>query len=295
MNRHLVYISSASHSVLDPIAHFESIRLGFKAWNFSSFIIKASILVIMSVNAERRLTVKIPHKDMENLSKNQFQLQVAKSVITRGECEMILPRNNENLRARNLTNILVTYNLVWKSSVLAPYIDVFWRPVYGFNWTSDVPADGISVSCHGDWMQCNFGQALDIDSNGFFVPSTVKADTESMMIGKNGYKAQSSDGIRIVIGVQKGKGTFEPIFVDPVSINKNMSATFQPQEKLEWWYDSGAKQATMYTNHTTPFETGDFSSEDAQTHTYTKMSSYDVQSGKWTTTATKCKSMLGSH
>lgn len=189
-----------------------------------------------------------------------------------------------------LTIILqVIFNLVWQSTILAPNTTISWKPVYGFNWTSDVPADGISVSCGGDWVQCNLGQAVDIDSNGFFVPSTVKPDPAYMMIGKNGYKAQSPDGLRIVIGVQNRAGNFEPVFVDPVSINLNMSATFQPQEELQWWYDSGSKQATMFTDHQTPYETASFSKPDVQTNTFFKTSTYNVQDGAWVTTASKCE------
>jgi len=135
-------------------------------------------------------------------------------------------------------------------------------------------------------MQCNIGQALDIDDNGYFMPSSATPDKTSMMIGTNNYKAQNSEGIRIVIGVMGHASRFEPVFVDPVSLGYKMSATFQPQEKLQWWYDSGSKQATMFTDHKTPYEQGDFSAPDPVTGTFTKQSTYSYADGAWTTTST---------
>ena len=108
-----------------------------------------------------------------------------------------------------------------------------------------------------------------------------------MMVGLNSYKSDDPNGIRIVIGVQNAAGMFDPIFVDPTRIPLNASATFQPQEQIQWWYEAGAKQGTVYTSHETKMESADFSAPDPATNSWKKISSLDYENGVWTTKASK--------
>ncbi|KAJ5116588.1 hypothetical protein N7456_000936 [Penicillium angulare] len=215
---------------------------------------------------ERQLTVAIDQLNMPLLSSNQYQLHVAKSVIANGK---------------------LVFNTVWRSKTLSPFVDIKWKPVYGFNWTSDVPASGISITAQGNWMQCNVGQAVDIASSGFFTTSASQPDPNSMMIGVNNYAAENPEGIRIIIGVQNASGSFDPIFVDPSSIPLNATATFQPQEQIQWWYEAGSKQGTVFTKHATKIETADYSGPDPATQSWKKKSIFDYKKGTWTTTVRK--------
>ncbi|KAJ6023931.1 hypothetical protein N7540_004728 [Penicillium herquei] len=215
---------------------------------------------------ERQLRVAIDQVNMPLLSKSQYQLHVAKSVLANGK---------------------LVFNTVWRSKTLSPFVDIKWKPVYAFNWTEDVPSHGISITAQGDWMQCNVGQAVDIAPSGFFTTSSTPADPSSMMIGVNNYRSQNKEGIRIIIGVQNAAGTFDPVFVDPDSIPLNATATFQPQEQIQWWYESGSKQGTVFTKHATKIESANYSAPDPATKSWKKQSTFDYNEGTWTTTVCK--------
>lgn len=140
-------------------------------------------------------------------------------------------------------------------------------------------------------MQCNIGQALDIDQYGFFTTSASQPDGSSMKIGKNNYVSQGDGGvIHIIVGIQDPTTlNFDPIFVDPDGIYPMFSGTWQPQEKLQWWYDNGNQTSTMVDYHESAVEVGDFSAPDAQTGTFKKQSSYNSLQGVWSTSAISCK------
>lgn len=213
----------------------------------------------------RRLVVNNEDDDLKTLADGGFNLQVAKSVIKNGE---------------------LMYNVIWQSKVLAPTISIRWQPIYGLNWTTDLPAEGLSVSLGGRWMQCNLGQALDLDKYGRWQHSTQKQVPNFMAIGINGYRPDTAtNGIHIVVGVQGAHGQFDPIFVDPVELGPNMGASYQPQEKVKWWYEAGMKTSTMISSAHSGAEEGDFSAPDPTSKTYTKTSSYNYAQGTWTTTA----------
>ena len=165
---------------------------------------------------------------------------------------------------------------------------VSWTPVYAFNWTTDIPADGMTITASGNWMPCSIGHAVDIDPSGRLIASAAWSDPSSMTIGVNNYDSPSANGIRIVIAAQNEKGGFDIIFVDPCTIRLNGSARFQPLEQVQWWYEAGAKQGTMLTSNSstkqaTKVETADFSFRDLETYTYTKKTSFDYQTNTWTT------------
>ena len=83
----------------------------------------------------RSLTVKQIEQDLKALADNKYNLQVAKSVIKNGQRGCFPPvitvkkGNKLNLKA-------VSFNMVWQSRVLAPSVNIKWKPVYGLNWSA---------------------------------------------------------------------------------------------------------------------------------------------------------------
>lgn len=181
---------------------------------------------------------------------------------------------------------LVAFNVVWQSKALQPFVDVKWVPEYGFNWTADAPGDGVSVTIRGRWQECKTGQIYDLNQYGVFTKSSSAPVPGYLAIGNNDfYTDDSPNGIHIVIGIKNKAGSFDPIFVDSKFIAKGMNGKFQPQEKLQWWYDAGAKSATMFQVIQSKYETGDFSEPDQNTQTYKKKSQYNYTAGTWNTEA----------
>jgi hypothetical protein len=180
---------------------------------------------------------------------------------------------------------VLSFNVVWQSQAPSPKVDIFWKPEYGISWTAKIFADGVTVALGGAWQPAKLGQIFDIDKNGEFQASTKPPVQDYIAIGTNYYKnTQTPLGIRVVVGVKDGDD-YKPIFVDPTAIGINMSATFQPQEKVLWWYAAGSKSSTMFTTHSGPSSEGDFSSPDNVTRNFRKTSAYDWDNGVWNTSA----------
>ncbi|KAF6230586.1 hypothetical protein HO173_011123 [Letharia columbiana] len=145
----------------------------------------------------RSLTIKNAGPNISAFFNSKYNLQVAKSLIT----------NNQ-----------LTYNMVWQSHVLALNMNVEWKPVYGLDWTTEVPV-------------------LDLDAMGMWEQSTAIPKLRYLKVGKN--KAQTDTGtnsVQFMVGVQEARYGFSPIFVDPAETGKGMTALYQPQEKVQWWY-----------------------------------------------------------
>jgi len=214
----------------------------------------------------RQLTIASDGPTLAKLGASQYQLHVAKSVIG--------------------SNGQPTFNVVWQSKALQPYVDIKWEPEYGMNWTADSPQDGISVTIRGIWQPCKTGQIFDLNAQGVWTKSASPPVPSFMAIGNNDfYTEDAQNGIHVVIGIKNKSGSFDPIFMNPVAMGKGMNATFQPQEQMQWWYAAGAKSATMFSNVQSKYETGDFSSKDPVTSTYKKHTQYSFESGTWATHA----------
>ncbi|KAF1344454.1 hypothetical protein BDV97DRAFT_272320, partial [Delphinella strobiligena] len=163
------------------------------------------------------------------LSSNQHQLQVAKSVVG--------PDGK------------LSYNVVWQSKALQPFVDIKWEPDYGLNWTADGLGDGVSITLRSIWQACKPGEIYDIDTTGVFVKSAATPVPKYLAIGKNQYHTDDSpEGIHVVVGIRNKAGSFNPIYVSPVAMGKGMNGSFQPQESLQWWYSSSSKSATIFSS-----------------------------------------------
>jgi len=138
----------------------------------------------------------------------------------------------------------------------------------------------------GFWKQCDPGQVIDLDETGQWIQSTSQPVVDFLAIGNNNFKSgTATNGIHIIVGVQNMPGNFDPIFVDPSELGPNMSASYQPQEQLQWWYEEGVKTSTMISKNVGRKEIGDFSAPDPHSGVFSKTSSFAFNSGKWSTTS----------
>ena len=138
------------------------------------------------------------------------------------------------------------------------------------------------------WRQCDPVQVLDLDEKGSWKQSTEKPSPGSLKVGKNSYNTGTgNNGVHFIIGVQQAgavPNTFGAVFVDLAETGHGMSAEYQPQEQLTWWYTTGIKTSTMISSITGPRGQGDFSAPDPDSGKYSKNSSYSFTKGEWTTT-----------
>ncbi|MCJ1373121.1 hypothetical protein MMC20_004348 [Loxospora ochrophaea] len=213
----------------------------------------------------RSLTIDNKDPDLVALGQNHFVPQVAKSVFSNGQ---------------------LTYNMVWNSLVLAPIMNVKWKPIYGLNWTADVPTPGLAITLGGRWKQCDQGQVLDLNELGIWAQSTITPSPGYLKVGVNKYQTQTgSNGVHFIVGVQEAPGKFSSIFIDQNETGHGMTATYQPQEQVQRWFEAGVKSSTMISEINSIKETGDFFAKDSISGTFSKTSSYNFKNSVWTTTA----------
>lgn len=199
----------------------------------------------------------------KKLSENHWNFQIAKSVST--------------------GTTLQKPNVVWQSKAVAPRTIIQWKDQYALNWTSSLPDPGVSVTISGEWQACNLGEVFDIDSTGFWSASTAPKEDNFMKVGKVNYQYPGADGLHIVVGIQNSDGSFDPIFVDPISLILNSTASYQPQETIRWWYQSDMRTATMISNAHTSLGTVDFSNPAPATSRFFYSTTFNYQSGQWIT------------
>lgn len=208
----------------------------------------------------------------KELSQNHWNFQIAKSVATGSGGK--------------------AFNIVWQSKNVAPSTTISWKSVYGLNWTAEIPAEGLSVTLSGDWQACSLGDIYDLDSNGFWTTSTAKADSNYMNVGKVNYAYPNVDGIHIVVGIQNDAGSFDLIYVDPTALAVGDSAKYQPQESVEWWYQTNMRNATMIESASTAIGGVDFSKPAPDTGNYYYSTTYNYKSGNWITSQDTPESKL---
>lgn len=197
--------------------------------------------------------------DAVNIRNNGWNLQLAKAVKS--------------------GSAAATYNMIWKSRALAPDTSISWKVQYGLNWTAQVPNDGVSISIGGEWQACNKGQSFDVDSLGYWTPSTnpVPADRAGWLnVGNIEYSYPGVLGIHIVVGVLNAvSGDFEPIFVDKATLPPGSSGWYQPQETVSWWLESGDHTGEIFSGTKSNSTTYDFSNpSDPVTKSYVWSTSY---------------------
>jgi hypothetical protein len=64
------------------------------------------------------------------------------------------------------------------------------------------------------------------------------------------------------------------MYLDQTPLDINLGATYEPIEKLQWWYQQGSRTATMIEKHTTKVDNQDFSAPNPATNEYYLATSY---------------------
>ncbi|EFY88804.1 hypothetical protein MAC_05239 [Metarhizium acridum CQMa 102] len=125
------------------------------------------------------LTVQEGASDLAFLSKNHYNLQVAKAVSAPGGKPM--------------------FNVVYKSTSLAPNMEVSWTPEYGLNWTTQMADPGAKVIYTGNWQACKLGESYNLTNVGEWVINNKdpNKDANSVNVGSNGYP----QAVNIVVGI----------------------------------------------------------------------------------------------
>ncbi|KAG8412774.1 hypothetical protein J3458_013213 [Metarhizium acridum] len=125
------------------------------------------------------LTVQEGANDLAFLSKNHYNLQVAKAVSAPGGKPV--------------------FNVVYKSTSLAPNMEVSWTPEYGLNWTTQMADPGAKVIYTGNWQACKLGESYNLTSVGEWVINNndPNKDANSVNVGSNGYP----QAVNIVVGI----------------------------------------------------------------------------------------------
>ena len=95
------------------------------------------------------INVQEEASSVETLSKENYNLQVAKSVTG--------------------SNGSPSFNVVFSSQFLAPSMSVSWTVQYGLNWTSNIPAPAAQVTYGGAWQAYSIGQSYNLDHAGEWV------------------------------------------------------------------------------------------------------------------------------
>jgi hypothetical protein len=147
----------------------------------------------------------------------------------------------------------------------------------------EIPEPGVTVTLGGNWKQCDSGQVLDLDPTGQWSQSTATPIKDYLCIGTNNYKVPDQNGIHIIVGVQSAPGKFDTIYVNKTQLGVGMHAQYQPQEHVQWWYQSGMRSSTMIEESDTKKELGDYSAADPHSGTFSKSSSFSYDTERWST------------
>ncbi|MCJ1407579.1 hypothetical protein MMC19_001650 [Ptychographa xylographoides] len=212
--------------------------------------------------SERNLIVWQSKPDQDRLRKSGYNFQIAKSVSTAPGGPL-------------------SYNVVWKSRGIAQKSSISWRAVYALNWTPYIPAAGANVNVGGHWQQCNKGDVFDLDNNGFWRRSGEAQAPEFLKVGKVHYSYPDTPGIHIVVGVLSASGDYDSIYVDPTALSLGSTAIYQPQEKVQFWYEVGSKASTMISSAKAQVGEIDFSDDKPLTGRYTWYTTFLDTKGEW--------------
>ncbi|KAI1427201.1 hypothetical protein F5Y12DRAFT_205091 [Xylaria sp. FL1777] len=183
----------------------------------------------------------------------------------------------------------VSWNVVWQSSLRCLVTEISWKPVYALSWCMNIPGDGFAVTARGPWQPCELGESYDITSLGFFIPSedTTHSKPDFLNIGRNGFNSQGQGQIHIIVATQSQNGGWSPIWVDEVGLGKEMSAWYQPQEKLQWWYETGVRSSTMISGARSKVNTYDMSRRNPATGKFFVATTFYYDEGKWKDSLTR--------
>ena len=99
-----------------------------------------------------------------------------------------------------------------------------------------LPASGDAAHLMGNWGLCDVGKALDLDPNGLWVPSAATPEPGCICIGKN----KHTTAVHVMIGIRRADNGFDVIYYDEDEILVGMTATYKPEDKLQWWHEQGS-------------------------------------------------------
>ncbi|KAM3426031.1 hypothetical protein NHJ13734_009715 [Beauveria thailandica] len=175
-------------------------------------------------------------KDRRILNANKYNLQIAKSASHPGGS----PK----------------FNIVYKSTHLAPEMDVSWTETYGLNWTQKL-GDSYDLNSNGDWQS---------NSNN------PNAHQNALNVGSNGYGSP----INILVGIQDPNSRqWTAIYIEESQLLPKGHGEFQPRESVELWYQERELTETMISGQSTEVKKYDMAP------TPTRWFWYNTGNGKW--------------
>ncbi|KAM3435089.1 hypothetical protein MY4824_005089 [Beauveria thailandica] len=142
------------------------------------------------------------------------------------------------------------FNIVYKSTHLAPEMDVSWTETYGLNWTQKVPAPGARVIYNGNWQECQLGDSYDLNSNGDWQSNSnnPNAHQNALNVGSNGYGIP----INILVGIQDPNSQqWTAIYIEESQLLPKGHGECQPRESVELWYQERELTETMISGQST--------------------------------------------
>jgi hypothetical protein len=71
------------------------------------------------------------------------------------------------------------------------------------------------------------------------------------------------------------------IYIDPSSLGLNMGSWYQPQEKVQWWYQKGQQSSTMISGAGTVIAEYDMSRPNPGSGFFYTSTTYLYSAGKW--------------
>lgn len=73
------------------------------------------------------------------------------------------------------------------------------------------------------------------------------------------------------------------IYMDQTELAPNMSAWYQPQEKVQWWYEKGVQSASMISGTASQVCKYDLTQKNPNTNTYYVSTTFQYDPGTWST------------
>ncbi|KAM3436722.1 hypothetical protein NHJ13734_004964 [Beauveria thailandica] len=186
-------------------------------------------------------------EDLDFLSQNHYNLQVAKGVSAPGG----EPK----------------FNVVYDSEILGPNMTVEWTPKYGINWTTKIPNPGVHVTYTGRWQPCDLGDSYDLtDTGGWIINNNdPHRDESSVNVGKNGY----ATAVHVIVGIlNEGTGAWQAFFVSPDKLPPKGYGQYQPRDNIKLWYGEGLITETMISTQSTEVEDFDMTNVPLQYFRY---------------------------
>ena len=82
------------------------------------------------------------------------------------------------------------------------------------------------------------------------------------------------------------------IFIDTLELAVGMSSWYQPQEKVQWWYERGARSGSMISGGRSSVENYDMTNPRPSDGKYYVSTSYIYANGSWVTNSNDSPSLM---